>query len=107
MEFFSQDPAFFMNMGMVLFMFLIFYFLIIRPQKKADQKREFFQNNIKRGDKVITAGGIYGTVMTVGDEKISLKVAENVDIEFSRGAIARFQDSSKQELLDKEFGSKK
>ena len=107
MEFFSQDPAMFMNFGMIFFMFLIFYFFVIRPQKKSDQKREFFQSNLKKGDKVVTAGGIYGTIASVGSEKISLKVAENVDIEILRGAITRFQDTTKQELLNQEFNSKK
>lgn len=107
MESLLQDQAFLMNMGMVVFMFAIFYFLIIRPQKKADQKRDFFQNNLKRGDKVLSAGGIYGTITAIGEQKVSLKVAENVEIEVLRASITRYQDTSKQELLEKEFSGKK
>ncbi len=107
MDFFAKDPALYTNLGIMLFMCLFFYFLIIRPQKKADQKRETFQTSLKKGDKVVTAGGIYGTVITLGEEKVSLQVADKVVVEFSRASILRFQDSAKQELFDKEADGKK
>lgn len=107
MDFLTNDPATLANLGIIGFMFLFFYFFILRPQKKADQKRDHFQNSLKKSHKVVTAGGIYGTIVTLGEERATLKVAENVDIEISRNAIVRFQDPNKQEQIDKEAEGKK
>ena len=107
MESLFQDQTFLMNIGMVVFMFAIFYFLIIRPQKKSDQKREYFQSSLKKGARIVTAGGIYGTITALGEQKVTLQVAENVEIEVSRGAISRFQDAARQEQLEQEFSGKK
>lgn len=68
--------------------YLIFYFLLIRPQaKKQKQLREILQN-LKKGDRVVTSGGIHGIVTKVKDEVIVLQVAENVRIEVTKNAIA-------------------
>lgn len=101
MEIFSGDPGFWMNMGLVLVMGLFLYFAIIRPQKNEDKKRANFQDSLKKGDKVITIGGVYGTIVTLGEEKATLKVANGVEVDFARVALSRFQDSTKQELTDK------
>ena len=106
MEAFLQDPTF-INIGIILLMCLMFYFFIIRPQKKEDRKRESFQNSLKKGDKVVTAGGIFGVITVLGEQKITLRVAEKVEIDFSRSAVVRFQDSTKQELLENELKDKK
>ena len=55
---------------------------------------------MKKGDKVITIGGIYGVVTTVGEKKIALEVAPGVILDFSRSAINGFQDATKQELTE-------
>jgi len=101
MEMFSADPAFWMNMGLVAFMGVFLYFFIIRPQKNEDKKRVNFQDSLKKGDKVITIGGVYGTIVTLGEEKATLKIADGIDVEFSRAAISRFQDATKQQMTDK------
>ena len=72
--------------------FGIFYLLIIRPQQKrqrrAQQEREQMLNALKPGDKVVTTGGIYGTIVSIKDDNVQLRIAQSVSIEVMRTAIA-------------------
>ncbi len=77
--------------------FAVFYFLIIRPQSKARKKHEEFLKSLKKGDKVITSGGIYGTVVEIGDSTVTLKVDANTRITFAKEAIASYQPKGKEE----------
>jgi preprotein translocase subunit YajC len=70
-------------------MFAIFYFLMIRPQQKQKQQRERMLSAIKRGDRVVTTGGLYGTVTNLADKTVTLRVADQVKLEFERSAIGR------------------
>src|SRR5213593_741804 len=70
-------------------MFAILYFLMIRPQQKQRQERERMLSAIKRGDRVVTTSGMYGTVTNLTDKTITLRVADQVKLEFERGAIGR------------------
>lgn len=67
---------------------LIFYFLIIRPQKKKDKETKAMLDAIKKGDKIVTIGGIHGTVVTVKESTVVVKVDDNARIEFTKGAIS-------------------
>ncbi len=58
-------------------MFLIMYFLVIRPQKKEQEKREVMLKNLKKGDKIVTAGGVLGTVIGVKENIVVIKSGEN------------------------------
>ena len=69
----------------------IFYFIILLPMKKRQQKVQDFLAALKINDKVITSGGIYGTVTRLGDASVQLQVANNVRIEVSRAAIVGYQ----------------
>ena len=69
----------------------IFYFLILMPMKKRQQKVQAFLSALKVNDRVITSGGIYGTITKLGDSSIQLQVANNVRIEVSRAAIVGYQ----------------
>lgn len=71
----------------ILFMVVIFYFLLYRPQKKARQERDEMLNNLKVGVEIITVGGIYGTISKIEEEFVILKIADNVDIKISRSAV--------------------
>jgi preprotein translocase subunit YajC len=72
---------------MLLIMFAIFYFLLIRPQqKRAKQHKELVQN-LKTGDQVVTAGGIHGKVVAVQETLITLEIASNVRIKVNRPSI--------------------
>ena len=66
----------------LILIFIIFYFFLIRPQQKKAKDHKNMVSSLKRGDKVITSGGIFGTVERVSDnDKIEVNVAENVNIE--------------------------
>ena len=67
---------------------LIFYFLIIRPQSKKQKETKRMLSEIKKGDKVATVGGIRGTVQTVGDETVVVKVDDTTKLEFSKSAVS-------------------
>jgi preprotein translocase subunit YajC len=69
----------------------IFYFVMILPMRKRQQKVQEFQGGLKVGDKVITSGGIFGSITRVSDQSVQLQVANNVRIEVSRPAIVGFQ----------------
>ena len=70
-------------------MFAIMYFLIIRPQQKQRRERENLLRAIKKGDRVVTTGGLYGTVVGLSEHSVTLKVADQVKLDFERSAIGR------------------
>ena len=69
----------------------IFYFIILLPMKKKQQKVQDFLAGLKVNDKVITSGGIFGTVTRVAEASVQLQVANNVRIEVSRAAVVGYQ----------------
>ena len=85
-----------------ILIFVIFYFLLIRPQQRkqklAQQERENMLKALKAGDKIITTGGIYGTIVAVRekDDTVQLRIAQSVSVEAERSAIARLQVSDKE-----------
>lgn len=80
-------------MGLI---FVIFYFLLIRPANKKQKAVQAMLEGLKNGDKVITTGGILGVVAGITDEVIQLKVAQNVKIEIARNAVAALQKDQDQ-----------
>jgi len=71
--------------------FLILYFLLIRPQQQRQKKMKQMLGELKKGDKVITNGGIIGTIVGLDDNKAVLKIAENVKVEFQKSAIVSIE----------------
>ena len=71
----------------ILFMILIFYFLLYRPQQQAKKAREEMLGSLKVGTKIITAGGIYGVITKLGTEILKVQIADKVEIEITRGAV--------------------
>ncbi len=67
--------------------FAIFYFLLIRPQQKQRQKHEDRISQLKKGDKVVGGGGIFGSIIGIKDEKAVIKIADNVKIEVLKSTI--------------------
>jgi preprotein translocase subunit YajC len=77
-------------------MFAIMYFLIIRPQQKQRRERETLLQAIKKGDRVVTTSGLFGTVVGLSDQTVTLKVADQVKLDFERSAIGRIVTSAKE-----------
>ena len=74
---------------MIVIFFAIMYFLMIRPQQKREKERRAMLAAVAKGDAVITTGGICGTVVGLSEDRVVLRVDENVTMEFVRGAIAQ------------------
>jgi preprotein translocase subunit YajC len=73
----------------LVLMMAVIWFLLIRPQSKEQQRHREMVRNLKKGDEVITVGGLYGKVMSLSDEKVSLRIADNVKVDVERAKIAR------------------
>ncbi len=71
-----------------ILIFVIFYFLILRPQQKQSRQRQEMLKSIKRGDNVITSGGLYGKVLNIADDVITLEIAKGVSVRVSRSGIS-------------------
>ncbi len=80
---------------------LIFYFLIIRPQRKRDKEAKNMLAAIKKGDKVVTIGGIRGTVAVVKENTVIIKVDDNTRIEFSKNAISSVLNKKEETTVEK------
>lgn len=65
----------------------IFYFLILRPQQKRQKGRQKLLDSVKKGDKIITAAGLHGTVAGIDDKTLLIQVADNVKMKFDRSAV--------------------
>ena len=72
---------------MLVIMFAIFYFLLIRPQQKSAKQHKELINNLKTGDQVVTAGGIHGKVVAVQETIATLEIASNVRIKVNRSSV--------------------
>ncbi len=75
----------------IVLIILIFYFLLYRPMRKRQKSLEAMISNLKNGDKVITSGGIYGTITGLKDHTVMLKVSDQAKIEVAKSAIAALQ----------------
>ena len=76
-----------------ILMAAIFYFMLWRPQKQEQKKRKEMLDSLKRGDKIITIGGMYGTLTKVGPTKVKIRLAEGIEIDFARTAVSCLQDA--------------
>ncbi len=74
--------------------FGIFYFLMVRPQRKRQKEHEQMVRELQKGDHVITAGGIYGQIESMGDESIVIKVESGATMRVARGSVAGRRDLS-------------
>lgn len=90
----QQQPNFLVQMLPLVFIFVIFYFMLIRPQQKRQKEHQKLISSVKSGDRVVTNAGIHGIVANVKDKTVVVKVADNVKLEFDRGAIATVKASS-------------
>jgi len=84
----AQPPAL-MGFIPILFMIGIFYVLLIRPQQKQMKEHKKMLDDLRKGDKVLTNGGIYGTVVNIKGPDLDLKIADNVKVQVARSAISK------------------
>ncbi len=83
------DNPQFISVLYIVGLFAILYFLMIRPQQQRQKKHQEMIRSIKTDDKVITIGGIYGSIVKIKEDSVVLQVAENVRIEFLKSAISQ------------------
>ena len=96
----SQSP-FFQFIPLVLILG-VFWFLIIRPQQKKQKQHLNMVDSLRKGDKVVTNGGIFGTIIKVGDDRITLEIASKVQIQIERQQVARMDKKIAESKEDKE-----
>ena len=81
----------------ILLMVVIFYFLLWRPQKKQQKERASLLGSLKKGQKIVTIGGIYGEIVELDDEKVKVQVSEKVELTFARTAVANVLSKKNKE----------
>ncbi len=77
--------------------FVIFYFMIIRPQQKRQKERQKMLDALQKGDKIVTAGGIHGSVVGIEEKTVLVQIADNVKVKVDRGSIGTVMNESKPE----------
>lgn len=80
----------------LILMFVIFYFLLIRPQQKKTKEHREMISNLKKGDRIITGGGIHGRITAVSDTTLTVEIADKVRVKVNRGNVSALMQSSSQ-----------
>lgn len=80
-----------------LIMAVIFYFMLYRPQKTQQKKRDSMLEALKKGDRIVTIGGIHGTITAFSGDMVTVKVAEKVEIDINRSAVGQVVTPGKTE----------
>jgi len=83
----GEAPNPLIQMLPIVLIFVIFYFLLIRPQQATQKKHQEMLKNVKKGDRVVTSGGIYGRVVGVGDNDVTVQIAKDVEVQLQKGSI--------------------
>jgi preprotein translocase subunit YajC len=84
----GSSPNLFVAIIPYLLILLIFYYLLIRPQQKRAQEHRKFVASLKKGDSVVTESGMFGTIVSLDDDSVVLKIADNVKVRFLRVKLA-------------------
>ena len=72
---------------------VIFYFLLIQPQRKRQKQLKVMQEELKKGDKIVTSSGIWGTVTNIGKETVTLQVSDTTKVKIQRDHVSRLRSS--------------
>jgi preprotein translocase subunit YajC len=81
----------------IALMFVVLYFLLIRPQQKRAREHQTMIDNLKRNDEIVTSGGLYGRVQTITDKVLTVEIAPNVRVRVDRAQIASVARAGKAE----------
>lgn len=73
----------------LILLFVVFYFLLIRPQQKRAKQQKQFLDNLKKGDDVVTTGGLYGKITGITDTTVTIEIAEKVRVRVAKNAVAQ------------------
>ncbi|MFZ5943319.1 MAG: preprotein translocase subunit YajC [Bacillota bacterium] len=84
------------NFVLMAAFFALIYFMMIRPQQKQQKKRREMLDSIRKGDKIITIGGILGTIKALRDDKVVIQVAKGVDITILKSAVGQVAENSEE-----------
>ena len=87
MNFSPEMTQMLFSYGPIVFMVLAFYFMLYKPQKQEQAKRQEMLSNLKIGDDVVTLGGIYGVITKIADNTLEIKIADSVEIKISKTAV--------------------
>ena len=106
----ASGSAFFQFIPLILILG-VFWFLIIRPQQKKQKAHQGMVDSLRKGDKVVTNGGIFGTIVKVGEDRLTLEIASKIQIQLERNQVARMDkrtgvsknedDEEKEEIEEK------
>ena len=84
----AQAASPIMNFVPLVLIFIIFYFMLIRPQRQKEKEHQKMLSNMAKNDEVVTSGGIHGTIVNVKDKTVILRIDENVKIEIDKNCVA-------------------
>ena len=87
----GQGAGNYMSLIFIAAVFAIFYFILIRPQQKRAKQHKTFLENLKKGDKIITSGGLYGTITGISDDSVTIEIAEKVRVKVDKGTVVQYQ----------------
>lgn len=80
----------------LILLFVIFYFMLIRPQQKQQRKRQDLLKSLKKGDRVVTIGGMYGVIKEINENVLTVRIADNVNVKLLRGGVDRVLDDAEE-----------
>jgi preprotein translocase subunit YajC len=83
----QEGPSLISNLILFGSIIAIFYFMIIRPQQKREKERQSMLSALKKGDKVVTAGGLHGSVVGIEEKTLLVQIADNVKVKVERGSV--------------------
>jgi len=98
----AAGPGPLVNLMPIALMFIILYFLMIRPQQKRAREHETMVQSLKRGDDIVTNGGMHGRIQAIADKILTVEVAPNVRIRFDRDQVASVLRASRPDDRDKD-----
>lgn len=96
----AQGPGGLLSLLPFVMIVIIFYFLLIRPQQKKQKEQKALVDALKKGDKVVTTSGIWGTVTNLGKETVTLQIADNTKIKIQRDNITRVRGEDEDKDKD-------
>lgn len=94
----QPNPNPIMSLVPIVAIFIIFYFLLIRPQQKQANEQQKMLEALKKGDRVLTTGGLYGTIVGIKGNDLEVKFAENIKLLVSRSAVAKLVNEAPAEV---------